>query len=248
MAKKIKLVKKFDAGEGINVKNASWTFGENTPKNFSEHVKRSVPFYDEGHELVLQISDFFVKENSVCYELGVATGKLINKLAKRHKKGTKWVGIDKEMGMIKQAKKEIASEFLKSKTVTLVEDDLVFFPYEKSDLMISYYTVQFIQPKYRQEMLNMIFKNLNWGGAFLLFEKVRAPDARFQDITTSLYNEYKLSQGYKPDEIIAKSRSLKGILEPFSSSANKDLLKRAGFKDIITVFKWICFEGYLCIK
>ena len=51
-------------------------------------------------------------------------------------------------------------------------------------------------------------------------------------------NEYKLSQGYKPDEIIAKSRSLKGILEPFSSSANKDLLKRAGFKDIITIFKW----------
>ena len=94
----------------------------------------------------------------------------------------------------------------------------------------------------------MIFKNLNWGGAFLLFEKVRAPDARFQDITTSLYNEYKLNQGYKPDEIIAKSRSLKGILEPFSSSANRDLLKRAGFKDIITVFKWICFEGYLCIK
>ncbi len=248
MTKKIKLVKKFDAGEGINVKNASWTFGENTPKNFSKHVKRSVPFYDEGHELVLQISDFFVKENSFCYELGVATGKLINKLAKRHNNGAKWIGIDKEIGMIKQAKKEIDSEFLRSKTVTLIEDDLVIFPYEKSDLMISYYTVQFIQPKYRQEMLNTIFRNLNWGGAFLLFEKVRAPDARFQDITTSLYNEYKLSQGYKPDEIIAKSRSLKGILEPFSSSANKDLLKRAGFKDIITIFKWICFEGYLCIK
>ena len=248
MTEKIKLVKKLNAGEGINVDNASWIFGENTPKKFSEHVKRSVPFYDDGHELVLQISDFFVKETSVCYELGVSTGKLINKLAKRHKKAKKWIGIDKEAGMIEQAKKEIDSELLKNKSVTLIEDDLVCFPYEKSDLMISYYTVQFIQPKYRQEMLNKIFENLNWGGAFLLFEKVRAPDARFQDITTSLYNEYKLSQGYKPDKIIAKSRSLKGILEPFSSSANKDLLKRAGFKDIITVFKWICFEGYLCIK
>ena len=240
--------KKIDAGEGISVKNASWTFGEDTPKNFSNHVKRSVPFYDKGHELILHISDFFVKDNSNCYELGVATGALINKLAKRHKKKAKWIGIDKEIGMITQAKKEIDEEFLENKIVTLVEDDLVFYPYEKSDLIISYYTVQFIQPKYRQEILNTIFKNLNWGGAFLLFEKVRAPDARFQDITTSLYNEYKLSQGYNSSEIIAKSRSLKGVLEPFSSSANKELLQRAGFKDIITVFKWICFEGYLCIK
>ena len=49
-------------------------------------------------------------------------------------------------------------------------------------------------------------------------------------------------------EIINKSRSLKGVLEPFSDRGNTDLLKRAGFKDIITVFQWLCFKGYLCIK
>ena len=29
---------------------------------------------------------------------------------------------------------------------------------------------------------------------------------------------------------------------------NLDLLKRAGFVDIMTVFKYICFEGFLAIK
>ena len=64
-------------------------------------------------------------------------------------------------------------------------------------------------------------------------KKVRGPDARFQDIMTGIYNEFKLKQGYTPDEIISKSRSLKGVMEPFSTKGNLDMLNRAGFVDII---------------
>jgi tRNA (cmo5U34)-methyltransferase len=81
-----------------------------------------------------------------------------------------------------------------------------------------------------------------------LFEKVRGPDARFQDIITILYNEFKINQGYTPDDIWAKSISLKGVLEPFSSQGNIDMLKRAGFLDINTIQKFLCFEGFLAIK
>jgi tRNA (cmo5U34)-methyltransferase len=77
---------------------------------------------------------------------------------------------------------------------------------------------------------------------------VRAPDARFQDITTALYMDYKLERGYSPEEISAKNRSLKGVLEPFSTQGNLDLLARAGFVDTMTVMKYICFEGFLAIK
>ena len=77
---------------------------------------------------------------------------------------------------------------------------------------------------------------------------MRSPDARFQDIVTTLYNDFKLTQGYTPEEIVSKTRSLKGVLEPFSTQANIDMLKRAGFADILTVQKQICFEGFLAIK
>ena len=33
-----------------------------------------------------------------------------------------------------------------------------------------------------------------------------------------------------------------------ASKVNFEMLKRAGFKDIITVFQWLCFKGFLCIK
>ena len=108
--------------------------------------------------------------------------------------------------------------------------------------------MQFINPSIRQVITDKIFNSLNWGGAFLFFEKVRGPDARFQDIMQTLYTEYKMSEGYNEKEIIGKTLSLKGILEPFSSNANIEMLKRAGFQDINLVFKRLCFEGYLAIK
>ena len=50
------------------------------------------------------------------------------------------------------------------------------------------------------------------------------------------------------DEILEKFFSLKGAMEPYTSSANRDYLSRAGFSDMLTIYKNICFEGILAIK
>jgi tRNA (cmo5U34)-methyltransferase len=127
-------------------------------------------------------------------------------------------------------------------------EDIVTYDLEPSDFITAYYTLQFIEAKHRQEVISKIYEALNWGGGFVLFEKVRAPDARFQDILTTLYLNYKFHQGYSSEEILNKMNSLKGVLDPFTSQANIDLLKRAGFKDVITIQKSLCFEGFMAIK
>ncbi|MCR4336296.1 MAG: methyltransferase, partial [Candidatus Omnitrophica bacterium] len=75
------VLKTGSAGENINVAEASWSFGGDVPKKFSEHVKRSVPYYEDGHQLICKISDFFIRKGSICYDLGVSTGNLTRKLA-----------------------------------------------------------------------------------------------------------------------------------------------------------------------
>ena len=117
-----------------------------------------------------------------------------------------------------------------------------------ADLIVSYYTLQFVPPATRQYLVDKVYQSLNWGGAFLLFEKVRAPDARFQDYAAQIYADFKLDGGFSTDEIVNKTRSLKGVLEPFSTQGNVDLLKRAGFVDVSSIMKWVCFEGFLAIK
>ena len=82
----------------------------------------------------------------------------------------------------------------RKKNIKFINADLKKIKLKKSDLIICYYTIQFVKPKDRQIIFNKIYNSLNWGGAFIFFEKVRAPDARFQDISVQLYNEYKLKK------------------------------------------------------
>ena len=37
-------------------------------------------------------------------------------------------------------------------------------------------------------------------------------------------------------------------MDPFSSNANFEMLKRAGFKDVMSILKFLNFEGFLAIK
>lgn len=115
--------------------------------------------------------------------------------------------------------------------------DVLDYDFSGSSMITSYFTIQFINPSVRQLVIDKVYNSLNWGGAFLFFEKVRGPDARFHDIMQTLYTEYKLDQGFNEKEIISKSLSLKVVLEPFSTDANIKMLQRAGFEDINIIQK-----------
>ena len=237
--------KKYLVGNEIPTENANWTFSGDVSDNFDDHVSKSVPLYEAGHELIGRISDFFLRDNSTCYDLGSSTGELTRKLHQQvGSRKVRFIGLDCEKDMIQKAQKKCA----KLKKVEFLETDLLEYEFEKSDLIISYYSMQFIPARNRQILFDRIYESLNWGGGLLLFEKVRAPDARFQDMMTTIYTDFKLDQGYTSEEIVSKTRSLKGVLEPFSTAGNFDLLKRAGFQDIMTIMKYVCFEGFLAIK
>jgi tRNA (cmo5U34)-methyltransferase len=236
-----------ETGDKIKASRGNFSFGGTTPKYFDKHVEKSVPFYNIGQDLICKISSFFLENKSIVYDLGCSTGTLINKLSNYNQKiSLNIYGFDIEPGMINVAKKKIKKK--KKHNIYLKSQNIIKANLKKSDIIISYYTIQFIRPKYRQFLINRIYNSLNWGGAFIFFEKVRGPDARFQDLMTQIYQEYKSDVGYNEKEIIQKSLSIRSVLEPFSSNANIQFLKRAGFKDVMTIMKYCCFEGFLAIK
>ncbi len=238
-----------NTGDNIESGLGEWTFSKGVHKVFDAHINKSVPGYNFAHKSILWLSDPFITKGSKVLDIGCTTGTLLFDLAKRHaSKKSHFLGIDVEEEMIShciaKAKKldnENNLEFLQSDITTLELKE------NNYDLISMVYCLQFIHPKHRQNIINSIFKSLNWGGAFFFFEKVRGPDARFQDYFTHAYNQYKL-MNYDSDEIMSKSVSLTGVMEPFSSEGNYGLLKRSGFKDIAVVFKSLCFEGVLAIK
>jgi len=233
-----------NVGDGLVAKPSSWTFGGKTPKNFKQHITRSVPLYKEGQILTAQFSEFFISKNDTVYDLGCSTGEMTSKIYDKNKnKNPKVIGIDIEKNMIKQAKIDNSRN-----GITYLCRDLINFKLKKSNFITSYYTLQFIKPNVRQKIFDKIYKSLNWGGGFIFFEKVRAPDVRFQDYVNQLYFDFKKKNGFTEKEILAKKKSLKGVLEPFTTSENLKFLQRAGFKDFVTIQKNLNFEGFLAIK
>jgi tRNA (cmo5U34)-methyltransferase len=233
-------------GDQITAQSASWAFGDAVADHFDAHVRRSVPLYDMGHDLVCRLSDFFVTQPGLGYEIGCSTGLLLQRLAQHNalRPGCRWVGVDREPAMVARARARCAE----LANVEVIADDATTFAFDPCDMVVAYYTVQFIRPHLRQPLFDRIYECLHWGGAFVLFEKVRGPDARFQDMLTALYDDYKREQGYDDHEIMGKARSLRGVLEPYTSQANLDYLRRAGFSDVMPVMKYLGFEGFLAIK
>ena len=231
--------------KGINQHNAGWSF-ENISENFDDHIQKSIPLYRQGHELICQYSDFFLKPDSVVYDIGCSTGQFLAKLARRHphKAGLRLIGIDTVDDMIGYAKHLSAED----SRLSFIVGNALDMEFEHCDMIVANYTIQFLPPRVRQTLIDAIYRALNWGGAFFMFEKVRAPDSRFQDYASQVYTEFKLENGFSEAEIINKARSIKGVMEPFSSQGNTDMLTRAGFADIVTIQKYVCFEGFLAIK
>ncbi len=232
----------------IKKKIGAWNFSDNVPAQFVSHAKKSIPGYSEGHNLIISLSDYFLENDSVCYDIGSSTGELLFKISNyTNKKIKKFIGIDSEKSMIKLSNR-YKKKFDKKNKVKFIHKKIQKIKLEPSSMIISYYTIQFIPPQVRQDIINKIFKSLRWGGCFIMFEKIRGEDARFQDIYTSLYSDFKEKNNFSMSEIFNKQKSLRGVLEPFSNYGNISMLKRAGFKDISAIYQNISFKGYLAIK
>ena len=232
--------------DGITAKRSAWSFNAEVAEAFPDHARRSIPWYRDGHELICYLSDFFVAPDSIVYDLGCSTGDLLKMLAEYngHKPDVRWIGLDREQGMIDCARKTCAG----LDRVELYCEDILTCELGRPDMIVAYYTIQFVEERHRQALFDRIYQALNWGGAFILFEKVGAPDSRFQDMMSCLYREFKQRKGFSSEEILNKEISLKGVLKPFSTAGNLGLLERAGFVDVMTIMKYVSFEGFLAIK
>jgi len=108
-------------------KRGDWNFGKKVPNNFVPHITKSVPFYLQGHDVIKFASDFFLKNNSICYDIGCSTAELLIKLSNFSNKKVQFIGIDSEKAMVKFSKKllkKIKIDSLKHEKVLFLFDEI----------------------------------------------------------------------------------------------------------------------------
>lgn len=229
----------------IEAKIGNFQFDRQVAKNFDSHVRKSVPFYEEVQRMIVEISDWFIFKNSVVYDLGCASGETIKNLWNKHHKAKNpmFIGIDSSTEML-----EIASHKLHGQVVLRKVDLNNKVKVQDASLCLLLYTLQFVSPANRQQLLSTIYNGLVDNGALILVEKVVGNNPKFNEVWIELYEDMKLRNNLQLEQIKAKSKSLRGVLLNYSQDKNIRLLEQAGFKDIDIFWKWYNFVGIIAVK
>ena len=211
-------------------------------------LERSVPFYKECQQMVIDLALHFAQKDSAVYDLGCSTGTLLRHLVKAIPSTQKirFVGLYNSEAMLKKARGKLKGHL---KRCELEEANLESdFELADASVVIMNYTLQFLPPKRRAAMLKKICRGLRPGGGLILIEKVRGESDGLNDLFIEQYHSYKQSQGYSKLEIAKKREALEKVLIPLKPGRNRDLLTEAGFRQVDIFFKWFNFSGFLAIK
>jgi tRNA (cmo5U34)-methyltransferase len=220
-------------------------FDESVALVFDDMLNRSVPFYQESLDLTTFYISELVGSGGTVLDIGCSTANTLIALDKKNDKRFQLVGIDSSHAMIEKAQSK-AQAF--GVDIRLIESDFLDADFPKSDAVIANYTLQFIRPRKREELVRKIFDALAPDGIFIFSEKVVTDDAKLNKLMVEKYYAYKKTKGYSEFEIAQKREALENVLVPYSEAENKEMILSNGFSYFETIFRWNNFATFIAKK
>lgn len=224
---------------------AAFSFTPAVAGVFDDMITRSVPYYQDMIELSTTIASKYLNEKDTVYDLGSATGATLLTLARKFKKPLDLIGLDNAPAMIEKAEQK--AQFFGVKAQFL-EADILDFEFKNSKAVFANFTLQFVRPPNRLELVKRIFNSLEKSGVFLFAEKIISEDLKLSKILIENHHEFKKNQGYSELEIMQKREAIENVLVPYTQNENKDMAKNAGFTHVEMVFRYGNFALFIAVK
>jgi len=220
-------------------------FDEAVASVFDDMLSRSVPFYDEVRALVISLILAEQEEDKKVLDLGSSTAKFLLDLHSKMKTSMQLKGLDNSQAMLDRAEQKCQAF---GANIELELADMLTYNYVDEDVIVANYTLQFIRPMQRLELIKKLFDGLKDDGVFIFSEKVVFKDKVLDKVMIDIYYDYKKEQGYSEYEIAQKREALENVLIPFTIEENIQMCKDAGFTKIDTVFQWANFVTFVAKK
>lgn len=217
-------------------------FDFNTIKDFDTHIELSIPNYKHIWEIINLMSSYFILPNTNVYDIGCSTGLGLKCLHYHNKQpNVNYFGYDISDNLLHEVHQTNNFHIFKK---DITEPTLLF---ENASLVLSIFTLQFVDIKKRPSILKRIYNGLNPGGCLIIAEKIYITTGEFQDIFTFSYYDFK-RKSFTDTEIIQKQIDLRHQMKPLSEQENIELFKNAGFTKIESFFQSLNFKVWILIK
>ncbi|MCB4775782.1 MAG: carboxy-S-adenosyl-L-methionine synthase CmoA [Sulfurovum sp.] len=220
-------------------------FDEAVASVFDDMLSRSVPFYDEVRKLIISLILAKEKEGMKVLDLGSSTAKFLLDLHSKMKVPMKLKGLDNSQAMLDRAEQKCQAF---GADIELEFADMLAYHYDNEDIIVANYTLQFIRPIQRLELVKKLYDGLSKDGIFIFSEKVVFENKVLDKQIIDIYYAYKKEQGYSEYEIARKREALENVLIPFTLKENIQMCKEAGFSKIETIFQWANFVTFVVKK
>jgi tRNA (cmo5U34)-methyltransferase len=209
-------------------------FSFDTIQDFDDHIAKSIANYDLLADAIRNIVDYFLVKDTALLDLGCSTGELLKSIKHDGRK----IGVDKSDNLLPNDTEE--TEFY-NYDLTNMKD------YPKSSVIMSIFTLQFIDRDKREEIIKRIYDSLIDGGVFIWAEKVVCPSGKFQEIMNFSHYDYKLKT-FSAKEILDKEKDLRRLMRLNTTRENMELAEKAGFSQKQIFWKFYNFECWLLVK
>ena len=213
--------------------SAPFRFNEAVARVFPDMLQRSIPGYAASIEAIGSLAARYVRPGTTCYDLGCSLGAAT--IAMRHgidEPCCRVVAVDSSPAMIERCKELIAEDDRLNGPETQVdvfESDIRDMTFDNASMVVLNYTLQFVAPADREELLRRIHDGLNEGGILVLSEKVVDEDPQMEQLLVDLHHEHKRRNHYSALEVARKRAALENVLVPETVAAHRARLERVGF-------------------
>lgn len=231
-----------------------FSFNAEVAEVFDDMITRSVPMYGEIiHRQAQMIVRMLTMSNADhpgmrIYDLGCSTGNLALALCERLPAGTfHMIAVDSSFPMLEIFKKRLRDAGRYSDVSCVCQDICHTLIHGAAFVMVNF-TLQFLSPKTRDQMLQRIYDGLIPGGALLLSEKTVHPNPMLSKLEVDFHHSFKRDRGYSEMEISQKREALENVLVPETMEHHHERLRQCGFSAIDLWLKWFNFCSWICIK
>jgi len=211
---------------------------------FDEHIRQSIRGYVDLLSDCVSLSEYFIEDGTIAFDIGCSTGSFLREIwRKNHNRcpTTKYIGIDIE--------DKFSKYWCEPAISLLLADARTFQIPEKCSFVTSIFSLQFISPRDRQNVLENIYHALIPGSAFIIAEKTFSRLSKVNDMMTSIYYEFK-RRSFTEAEILAKERSLRSLMKLWTDEEILDALITAGFeiRNLQCFWRNHNFAAFIAIK
>jgi tRNA (cmo5U34)-methyltransferase len=208
---------------------------------FPDMIRRSVP----GYETVLPISGMIaaaaLPAGGRLYDLGCSQGaSTAAVLARLDDRECTIVGVDSSAPMLESARSLIADPRVQFK-----QAELESLPFERADVVLLNYVLQFLVPDDRLDLLKRIRAALRPDGLLLLTEKIHLDDAERDAAFDALHLDFKRANGYSELEVSGKRNALERVMRIDREAIHRERLRAAGFATTDLWFRCLNWASFI---